>query len=65
MGEACLSCIGRVLQVPSREATTDELKLFHTAKHVDAMDLLGQMSDRQRLIAANQYGNESTEGQGA
>mgnify|MGYP001459864033 CR=1 FL=1 len=61
MGAAGRACV----QVPSREATTEELTLVHTAKHVDAMDLLAQMSDRQRLIAADQYGKGSTQGRGA
>ena len=46
---------GRNFQVPSREATKDELTVIHTAEHVDAMNLVASMPERMRMVAAHQY----------
>ena len=39
--------------MPAREATTDELLRVHTKKHIDAIDKLKHMTDRDILKFEN------------
>ena len=41
-------------QIASREATVPELSALHDPAHVDAMNLVERMSERQRMVAAAQ-----------
>mmetsp|Transcript_64517 Transcript_64517/g.181523 ORF Transcript_64517/g.181523 Transcript_64517/m.181523 type:complete len:451 (-) Transcript_64517:64-1416(-) len=45
----------RCVRVPCREAAREELELKHTARHVDAMLLLGGMSEEEALRQSDLY----------
>ena len=45
--------ISKCVDVPAREATTDELLRVHTKKHIDAIDKLKHMTDRDILKFEN------------
>ncbi|KAG0237364.1 Histone deacetylase hda1 [Actinomortierella wolfii] len=48
-------CTDRMIKVPTREATTEELELVHTEDHIVAITKTSGMSKDELLDVANQY----------
>ncbi|KAG0045802.1 Histone deacetylase hda1 [Gryganskiella cystojenkinii] len=48
-------CTERMIKIPSREATVEELSLVHTPAHVDAITKTSSMSKEELLDMANHY----------
>ncbi|KAG0219715.1 Histone deacetylase hda1 [Mortierella sp. GBA43] len=48
-------CTNRMIKVPSREATIDELRLIHSDEHIESIQKTAEMSKEELLVTAENY----------
>ncbi|KAK3828099.1 MAG: histone deacetylase Clr3 [Benniella sp.] len=51
----CAQCTDRMIKIPTREASVDELGLVHTENHIDNITKTADMSKDDLLAMANNY----------